>query len=150
RERTARLRDTNGLHYIARLLAQPGRDLHVRDLAAIDPPGDTRNGSAPVGVEGDLGTVLDARAASEYRQRLAEARQELEEATAAGDLGQATRARQEIETITEQLTAAYGVGGRPRKAGDRAERVRKAVTIQIRRSLDRIHAAHPELGRHLS
>jgi hypothetical protein len=28
--------------------------------------------------------------------------------------------------------------------------VRKAVTNQIRRALDRINAAHPELGRHLT
>ena len=35
RGQTARLRDTKGLHYIARVLAEPGRDLHVRDLAAI-------------------------------------------------------------------------------------------------------------------
>jgi hypothetical protein len=101
-------------------------------------------------VEGDLGTILDARATAQYKQRLAEARQELEEATTAGDLGQAARARHEVEMITEQLTAAYGLAGRPRTAGDPAERVRKAVTNQIRRSLDRIGTAHPELGRHLT
>jgi hypothetical protein len=60
------------------------------------------------------------------------------------------RVRHEIETITEHLAAAYGLGGRPRTAGDPAERVRKAVTNQIRRALDRIRAAHPELGRHLT
>jgi hypothetical protein len=42
------------------------------------------------------------------------------------------------------------LGGRPRTAGDPAERVRKAVTSQIRRALDRIGAAHPELGHHLT
>ena len=101
-------------------------------------------------VESDLGTILDARATAQYRERLAEARQELDEATAAGDLGQAERLQHEIESLTEQLTAAYGLGGRPRTAGDPAERVRKAVTNQIRRALDRIGAAHPELGRHLT
>jgi hypothetical protein len=101
-------------------------------------------------MEGDLGAILDARATTQYKERLADARQELEEATAAGDLGQAARLRHEIETIAEQLTAAYGLGGRPRTAGDPAERVRKAVTNQIRRALDRIRATHPELGHHLS
>jgi len=85
-----------------------------------------------------------------YKERLAEARQELDEATAAGDVGQAARPQHEIETITQQLTAAYGLGGRPRTAGVPAERVRKAVTNQIRRALDRISAAHPEIGRHLT
>ncbi len=149
RGETARLRDTKGLHYIARLLAQPGRDLHVRDLATLNQQSDAGNGSG-LGVEGDLGTILDARATAQYKERLAEARQELDEATAAGDLGQAARARHEIESITEQLAAAYGLGGRPRTAGDPAERVRKAVSNQIRRALDRIGDAHPELGRHLT
>jgi hypothetical protein len=101
-------------------------------------------------MEGDLGAILDARATTQYKERLADARQELEEATAAGDLGQAARVGQEIEIITDQLTAAYGLGRRPRTAGDPAERLRKAVTNQIRRTLDRIRAAHPELGRHLT
>ena len=150
RGQTARLRDTKGLSYIARLLAEPGRELHVRDLAAMSEARDPGNGSGPGGAEGDLGAILDARAMAQYKERLAEARQELDEATAAGDLGRAACARQEIESITEQLTAAYGLGGRPRTTGDPAERVRKAVTNQIRRALDRIGAAHPELGRHLT
>jgi hypothetical protein len=147
---TARLRDTKGLSYIARLLSQPGLDVHVRDLAATDAPDRAGNGNGAICVEGDLGTMLDARATAQYKERLTDARQDLEAATAAGDLGQATRLQQEIETITEQLTAAYGLGGRARAAGDPTERVRKAVTNQIRRTLNRICTAHPDLGHHLS
>jgi hypothetical protein len=147
---TTRLRDTKGLHYIARLLSQPGCDIHVRDLAAIDDLPHTGRVEGPVALEEDLGTILDGRAAAQYRERLAEARRELDEATTTGDLGRAARARHEVEGIEEQLAAAYGLGGRPRVAGDPAERVRKAVTNQIRRALDRIRAAHPELGRHLT
>jgi len=150
RGRTAHLRDSKGLSCIARLLAQPHCDVHVRDLAGWNQCSNAPDGFAPLLVEGDFGAILDARATAQYRERLAEARQELDEATAAGDLGHAARLQHEIETITEQLTAAYGPGGRPRTAGDPAERVRKAVTNQIRRALDRIRTAHPELGRHLT
>ncbi len=150
RGRTAHLRDSKGLSCIARLLAQPRCDVHVRELAGWHQRSNAPDGFAPLLVEGDLGAILDARATAQYKERLAEAREELEEATAAGDLGQAARARREIEAITEQLTAAYGLGGRPRTAGDPAERVRKAVTNQIRRALERIQAAHPELGNHLT
>jgi len=150
RGRTARLRDSKGLSSIARLLAQPRCGVHVRDLAEWHRSSNSPDGSGPLLLEGDLGAILDARATAQYKERLAEARQELEEATVAGDLGQAARARHEIETITEQLAAAYGLGGRPRTAADPAERVRKAVTNQIRRALDRIRSAHPELGRHLT
>ena len=150
RGRTAHLRDSKGLSCIARLLAQPHCDVHVRDLAGWNQCSNAPDGFAPLLVEGDFGAILDARATAQYKERLAEARRELEEAGAAGDLGQAARARHEIEAITEQLASAYGLSGRPRRAGDRTERLRKAVTNSIRRALDRISAAHPELGRHLT
>ncbi len=146
--RTLRLRDTKGLHYIARLLAAPGAEVHVGDLVALGAADDAE--AAPrSGAEGDLGTVLDPRARAEYKRRLDDLREELAEATAGGDLGRAARAREEIDLITRELSAAYGLGGRPRTAGDPAERWRKAVTNQIRRSLERIRAEHPALGLHL-
>ena len=39
-EHTLTLRDLKGLHYLARLLAHPGREFHVLDLVAsgVDPP----------------------------------------------------------------------------------------------------------------
>jgi hypothetical protein len=137
-----RLRDTKGLGYIACLLAHPGGEIHVAALALHD-AGDRAQ-------EHDLGAVLDPRATAEYKRRVADLRDELEEATAAADLGRAARAREEIEAITHELSAAYGLGGRPRRAGDRAERLRKAVTNQIRRTVERIHKDHPSFGRHLA
>jgi predicted ATPase len=136
-----RLRDTKGLGYVACLLAHPGREIHVAALALRD-AGDRAQ-------EHDLGAVLDPRATAEYKQRVGDLREELEEATAAADLGRAARAREEIEAITHELSAAYGLGGRARRAGDRAERLRKAVTNQIRRTVERIRKDHPSLGRHL-
>jgi tetratricopeptide (TPR) repeat protein len=146
-----RLRDTKGLDYIAYLLARPAQDVHVADLTTLGVA--TGNGhTAPAGSseERDLGAVLDPRAVSEYRARLAEVREELEEATAAADTGRAARARHEIETITHALSAAFGLGGRSRRAGAPTERIRKAVTNQIRRTVDRIERRHQALGRHLA
>jgi hypothetical protein len=147
-----RLRDTKGLHYIAHLLAHPAREIHVADLATLDTGrGDGRSpiatGMAP---ETSLGAVLDPRAVAECRARLADLREELDEATAMADAGRAERARREIDAITHELSSAYGLGRRPRKAGDPAERLRKAVTNQIRRALERIRAEHPAAGRHLT
>ena len=48
-----------------------------------------------------------------------------------------------------ELKAAYGLGGRARRAGDHAERARSAVTWRIRSAIARIDAVHPALGRHL-
>jgi hypothetical protein len=137
-----RLRDSNGLGYVASLLARPDREIHVAALAL--PYASDR------GRERDLGAVLDPRATAEYKRRVADLREELEEATAAADPGRAARAREEIEAITHELSAAYGLGGRARRAGDPAERLRKAVTNQIRRTVERIRKDHPSLGRHLT
>jgi hypothetical protein len=48
-----------------------------------------------------------------------------------------------------ELAAAAGLGGRPRRLGDRSERARKAVTARIRDVIARIERAHPALGAHL-
>jgi hypothetical protein len=150
-DETIRLRDTKGLHYIAYLLAHPGQEMHVAVLAALGiEPGDELGGQGWRAVEGDLGAVLDPRATAEFKGRLADLREELEDATAAGDLGRADCTRHEIELITRELSAAYGLGGRARKAHDPAERLRKAVTNQIRRALEKISGEHPALGRHLA
>ncbi len=148
--KTFRLRDTKGLHYIARLLADPGAEVHVGDLVALGAGAADGAEDTPRSVaQGDLGTVLDPRARAEYKRRLDDLQNELVEATAGGDLVRAAGARDEIEVITRELSAAYGLGGRPRTVGDPAERWRKAVTNQIRRSLERIRAEHPALGLHL-
>ena len=49
-----------------------------------------------------------------------------------------------------ELAAALGLDGRPRRAGDPAERARKAVTARIRLTIGRIDREHPDLGRHLA
>jgi hypothetical protein len=45
--------------------------------------------------------------------------------------------------------AASAALGRARKAGDVADRARKAVTSRIRETIARIAKEHPVLGRHL-
>jgi class 3 adenylate cyclase/tetratricopeptide (TPR) repeat protein len=147
-DRAVRVRDTKGLAYIAHLLAHPGQEVHVADLVTLG--GDTAAGEQRTPAGQDLGALLDPRARAEYKQRLHDLRDELEEATGAGDLGRAAALREEIEQLGEALRAAYGLGGRVRTTGDPAERMRKAVTIQIRRSLARVRAVHPALGRHLT
>jgi tetratricopeptide (TPR) repeat protein len=147
-DRSVQLRHTKGLSCIAHLLTQPGDEVHVVDLVALDADGS--NGEEPAITGGDLGALLDPRARAEYKERLQDLRNELEEAVRAGDLGRAAQARDETERLSDALAAAYGLGGRARTAGDPTERMRKAVTIQIRRSLERIHTVHPTLGRHLA
>ena len=73
-----RLRDVKGLHYIASLLASPGRDLHVLEFvsAATGRPVDAHARLAEHELVGswpsDLGPLLDDRAKEDYGRRLEE------------------------------------------------------------------------------
>jgi hypothetical protein len=93
--------------------------------------------------------VLDAQARGEYRERLESLRAELDEAARWQDSGRVARLREEIDFLTEELSSAFGVGGRARRAGDVADRARKAVTSRIRDTIARIAKEHPTLARHL-
>jgi hypothetical protein len=143
--RTVHMRHAKGLDDLARLLGEPGRERHVLDLA-----GGVAGGS-PVGDQagGDLGTLLDDRARDDYRRRLADLDDELADAEACADIARVEKARTERDFLVAELSAALGLGGRPRRAGDPAERARKAVSGRIRLAIDRIEHEHPALGRHL-
>lgn len=137
--RTARLKHVKGLGDLAFLLARPGREISAYDLAGT--PGGP--------LEDDAGEVLDARARAAYRARLAQIDAELEHADISGDDTLSARAHHEREALLAQLSAAVGLGGRPRRVGATAERARQAVTWRVRDALRRIEAVHPELGEHL-
>lgn len=135
----ARVKDVKGLRDLAYLLARPGREVASVELA----------GSPGAPLQGDLGEVVDAQAREAYKARVLELDIELEEADAAGDAARSARAQAEREALLAELSAALGLGGRPRRAGDGGERARQAVTWRVRDAIGRVEAASPELGRHL-
>lgn len=151
--RTARLRDSKGLQYLARLLADPGRELHVLDLvgAGRGAPDTSRDPaeSRLVPDVGDAGQLLDARAKEAYRRRLAEIDDDIEEARAMGDVERAAQADAEREFLVRELARAVGLGGRDRRAGSASERARSAITRAIRQALARVREHNPSLGEHL-
>ena len=139
--KTFRLKDSLGLQYLARLLAEPGREIHVLDLVGGGDAGDDQ----PVDT-GDAGELLDEEARGEYRRRLEDLRDTVAEAESFGDAARAARAREEIEFLGAELGRAVGLGGRARRAGSAAERARSAVQRRIKNALVRIGEAAPELG----
>lgn len=96
------------------------------------------------------GGGLDPQAKAEYKQRLLDLREELQEAEAFNDEGRIERLREEIDFLTQELTSAVGLGGRDRKAASHAERARINVTRTIYAALKKITESHPILGRSLS
>lgn len=76
---------------------------------------------------GSAGEVLDDDAVAAYRARCAELAEDIRRARADNDEATAAVYQEEFGALTAQLRPARGLGGRPRKAADDADRVRKAV-----------------------
>jgi tetratricopeptide (TPR) repeat protein len=152
--RTVRLRDQKGLHYLARLLALPGREFHVLDLVRGD---SIQPGRSTPATELDLevssgwgaGPLLDAQAKASYRRRLIEIEEDIEDARAMGDAERAAQADTERDVIMRELSRAVGLGGRDRIAGSASERARVSVTRAVRQAMTRIHEHDSALGEHL-
>jgi hypothetical protein len=134
---TVQLTHQKGFGDLARLLRQPGADVHCLELA--DRPAEPA-GNAP---------VLDDRARREIQTRVRELQRDIDEADTAHDLGRAAGAREELDQIVELLSGALGLSGRSRPLGSVAERARSAVTWRIRNAIRKVGTAHPRLGRHL-
>lgn len=135
--RSARLRDSKGLHDLAKLLARPGDAVHVADLA----------GTVTAQV---TDSALDATAVAAYRARLADLEAEVAEAEANNDIGRVSRLLEEKDFLVTELAGSLGLAGRRRRPGDPVERARKAVTARLRDTIKRITKVHPLLGRHLT
>lgn len=139
--RSIRLRDSKGMRLLARLVAEPGRELHVLDLE--------HEGGATGVDRGDAGELLDDKARAEYRVRVEDLREQLEEAEGWGDQARAERARAELAALQHELARAVGLGGRARRSGAAAERARVNVQRRLRDAIRRISAQDDALGRHL-
>ena len=140
--RTVRVRDLKGMRYLAQLLIHPGREFHVLDLVAAE--------TGQKMALGDAGELLDERAKSAYRRRLAEIEDDIEQARALADTSREAQADAERDFLVRELARAAGLGGRDRRAASASERARSGVTRAVRQAIARLGEHHPELGEHLN
>ena len=137
------VRHSVGMAYIARLLQQPGKELHAAALRA------TVRGEEVIPLLGSAGDVLDERALKEYRARLTEVDEELTEAEAHNDLGRQEKLLEEREALYTEIGCAAGHQGRRRRAADDWERARQSVSAAIHRALRAMQKEHEPLWHHL-
>ena len=132
----ATVADARGFTDIAALLAHPHRPIPATELAGIT-----------VASRGD--PVLDRRALAEYRARLRDLADDIDNADAEHDPERATRARLERDAIIDELERSSGLGRRVRRLGDDTEKARKTVTTRIHRAIRTLDRSHPALADHL-
>jgi hypothetical protein len=142
---TFRLKDSVGIQYLVRLIEEPGREIHVLDLAGERAAGAGANVNEAIDT-GDAGELLDEEARRAYQRRLEDLEETVAEAESFGDAARAGQAREEIEMLGAELGRAVGLGGRARRAGGAAERARSAVQRRIKNALERIGEHAPALA----
>ncbi|MEJ7893820.1 MAG: hypothetical protein WKF94_14395 [Solirubrobacteraceae bacterium] len=150
-----RMKDGKGLRYLAQLLANPGTQIHVLDIAGAR-GGD--GAAAAEAAQADLrvsrlegaGAALDAQAKETYQRRIAELDAEIEQARAFNDPERTALLDQERAALMRELAPAVGLGGRDREQASPSERARVNITRSIRSSITRIEPSSPALAEHLT
>lgn len=125
-----------GFGYLSHLVAQPRRHVEALDLVS---GGVIRSASAHM--------VADGPALASYRRRARELTELIERPGLPTATAEAYHL--ELDTLTEAIRAAVGLGGRTRSFPHNGERARTAVRKAIVRAVSLIEEAEPELGHHL-
>jgi tetratricopeptide (TPR) repeat protein len=141
-----RLRDTKGMRYLADVVGHAGSERHVVDLV------DRVEGVAPAdtGLDrrrlGDAGPVADRYTREAYRRRVAELRDEVEDALAMEDDERAAKLQGDLDQLIAELARAFGLGGRERHTSSVAEKARLNVTRALRAAIGKVTEALPDAG----
>jgi hypothetical protein len=150
------VKNRKGLHYIAELLRNPDRDVHVRTLVALFGPADApvpdpRVTKPRIVQDADAHFddfsehLVDPKARRAYERRLDQLDEELRAAGDFADPEQLAVLREERAALQREMSRITGLGGRLRRVDD-GERMRVAVTRAIRNALSSIADASPEIG----
>jgi transposase-like protein len=140
--KSALMHDARGLYYIARLLAEPDRDVWASHLLA-----------AAVGIDpritaGSAEPLLDSTSMAAYHTQYRELQEDLEEARAMNDLGRIESIQVKLDFFATEISRATGLCGKKRQRST-IENVRKSVSMAVSRAIDSIRAEHEVLGKHL-
>ncbi len=137
------LKDTKGMRYIARLLWEPDRAITAVDLLAAEA------GIDPRLAQGTSGEELDDRGRREMRELYKGLLEQRAKAEKANDETARAVAQAEIDVVEPELLRRLAKDGKPRENTD-LERVRKSVSIALRRGIDQCQKHLPELWKHLT
>jgi hypothetical protein len=134
---------SKGLAYLHAMLTTPGKPVSsVALVAAV--------GRRPADFAlGDAGATADPEALAAYHARLAEIRDELDEARVDNDPGRVDRLEAEREGLLAEVKRQTGFGNRLKKGANPRERVRKALYQAVHRAIEVIDEYDTNLARHL-
>ena len=132
----AQLKELKGFHDLRRLLTAPNTAIHCTELMGV-----------AVLEKGEK--VFDDQAKSEYRKRILDLQQEIEEAENRNEIERTGTLQEEYDRLLDHLSKSLGLAGKTRKTTGTVEKARSAVTWRIRSAIEKIENVHPDLGKHL-
>lgn len=131
------LPDAKGFHDLAKLILSAGNEIHCLELI----------GGATLSGKEEL--VMDDKAKSDYRNKLAQLKEDIDEAQDMNDSIRAGHLQIEYDKLVDFLSKSMGLGGKQRKVTNEADKARSAVTWRIRSAIKKIKETHNSLGDHL-
>lgn len=129
--------DSKGMHDIAKLVANPTRNVHCAELLGAH-------------VRQTGAVLFDEKARRNYQERIRELREEIELAESHNNSSALPSLHEEYESILAHVSASIDRKGRVRKVNDNDDKARSAVTWRIRSAIQKIGEVHPALAKHLS
>ena len=138
-----------GMLALATLLERPGKEVHALDLAAVMDGHSLPADSQPLLREAGA-PLIDEIALREYRARIVELEEVIDEAQRFNDPSRRSNAQDELDFILEELGRSTGLGERPRLSPSSSERARVRVTKSLRAAIARVLEASPGMGDHLA
>jgi hypothetical protein len=153
-DESARVKPSKGLAYIKELIEHPRKHIDATELiqrigGVADTCGAVFREDGLWETIGGASSPRDRRTAEAYRQGLAEAKTEAENAEERGDAVEAKKAWQRFEDIKKALNREYNDKGRERDSSDPREKARKAVGNAIDRAKRKLECEIPLLGEHI-
>jgi hypothetical protein len=147
--RKLRIKGGRGIRLLAVLIDNPERQFHVMDLERCERKDDPTE-CDPVFAFSNDGSMLDEDTKNAHKANLVELRDQLEEAQQFNDLFRASKIREEMATITNELARACGLYGTARRAASDAERARVRVTVAVKGAIEKISKYNSAIGWHLA
>lgn len=133
--------DMKGFWHLRELVSRPREAVPALSLIAAQ-------SEEPLPIS-DAGPALDREALKQYRKRLAQLDEELEDAEARQDVARHEERTAERDALIAELSRATGIGGKPRRTGSSTEKARLNVTRTLRHVISYLTSTAPELAAHL-
>jgi len=93
---------------------------------------------------------IDNKALSQYRQKITELKDDIEEAQEFNDIETESSLREALDFIQAEIYKNTSNSGKPKNINAAEKKVKDAVSRNIRNAISKLHAKYPELASHLT